>query len=195
MLLIPEQALQGNARGHPVQRAMFLEFPDDRTTHYLDRQYMLGPSLLVAPVFVPQGEELEYYIPAGRWTSFFHPERSIVGPVWVREVVPLDEIPVWVRPNTVLCLGPPGIGRPDYEFGKGLDVQVYELEDGRVSDMEIPKGIRKIIAGVVRVEGSGGEAKVSVQGDVDLRSVSLYTGGKAKTVEVAQGERTVSLNV
>jgi len=23
-------------------RAMFVEFPEDRTTHYLDRQFMLG---------------------------------------------------------------------------------------------------------------------------------------------------------
>lgn len=48
---------------------------------------MLGPSLLVAPVFVDVKEESEYYIPAGRWTSFFHPERTVQGPVWIKEVV------------------------------------------------------------------------------------------------------------
>ncbi len=37
-------------------RAMLLEFPDDPTCDYLDRQYMLGPSLLVAPVFSHSGE-------------------------------------------------------------------------------------------------------------------------------------------
>ena len=114
-----------NRHGYPVQRAMVLEFPDDRTTHYLDRQYMLGPSLLVAPVFVPLGETSEYYLPQGRWTSFFHPERTLVGPTWVKEVVPIDEIPVWVRPGSVLCLGPSNMGRPDYNLSQDLEVQVY----------------------------------------------------------------------
>lgn len=39
------QAIQAHTKGHPLQRAMFLEFLDDRTTHYLDRQYMLGKIL------------------------------------------------------------------------------------------------------------------------------------------------------
>lgn len=38
------QSITANTKGHPLQRAMFLEFLDDRTTHYLDRQYMLGES-------------------------------------------------------------------------------------------------------------------------------------------------------
>lgn len=156
---------------------------------------MLGPSLLVAPVFVPKEEESEYYIPAGRWTSFFHTERTVNGPMWVKETVPLDEIPVWVRPNTVLCLGPTGVGRPDYDFGKEVDVQIYELAEGEVVETEIPKGVRKLIAGVVRVEKSGGEVKINVQGDVDLTSVSLFSGGEKKSMTVGKGERTVSLRM
>ena len=122
------QSIDGNAKGHPMQRAMFLEFLGDRTTHYLDRQFMLGPSLLVAPVFVPDGEESEYYLPAGRWTSFFHPERTLVGPPWVKEVVPMDEIPVWVRPGSVLALGPAGTGRPDYEYAKSVSLLSEVME-------------------------------------------------------------------
>jgi alpha-glucosidase (family GH31 glycosyl hydrolase) len=48
-------------------------------------QFHIGPSLLVAPVFVPLGEETKYYIPAGRWMSFFDSTRTIDGPKWVRE--------------------------------------------------------------------------------------------------------------
>jgi hypothetical protein len=39
------QSIQAHTNGHPLQRAMFMEFLDDRTTHYLDRQYMLGMAL------------------------------------------------------------------------------------------------------------------------------------------------------
>ncbi|KAH7915998.1 glycoside hydrolase family 31 protein [Hygrophoropsis aurantiaca] len=131
MPYIYSHAVQAHTNGHPLPRAMFLEFPDDRTTHYLDRQYMLGPSLLVAPVFVPKEEETEYYLPAGRWTSFFHPERTIQGPAWVRETVPLDEIPVWVRPGSILALGPAGSGRPDYALNQNLELHLYEIEPGQ----------------------------------------------------------------
>ncbi len=46
---------------------MLLEFPDDPGCRTLDRQYMLGPDLLVAPVFSADGE-VEFYVPAGTWT-------------------------------------------------------------------------------------------------------------------------------
>lgn len=81
-------------------RAMFLEFIDDRTTHHLDQQYLLGPSLLVAPSFVSASELTEYYLPAGHWTSFFSPQRVVQGPTWIKEKVALDDIPLWVRENT-----------------------------------------------------------------------------------------------
>lgn len=45
-----EQAIKANETGLPIQRAMILDFEDDRTCHNLDRQYMFGDSLLVAPV-------------------------------------------------------------------------------------------------------------------------------------------------
>jgi alpha-D-xyloside xylohydrolase len=54
--------------GIPMMRAMLLEFPADPTCGFLDRQYMLGPSLLVAPVFSSDGT-VSYYLPPGRWTS------------------------------------------------------------------------------------------------------------------------------
>lgn len=61
-------AQQAHTTGVPVMRAMVLEFPDDPTAAVLDRQYMLGEDLLVAPVFTDDGT-VEYYgspAPAGR---------------------------------------------------------------------------------------------------------------------------------
>ncbi|KDR73473.1 hypothetical protein GALMADRAFT_251161 [Galerina marginata CBS 339.88] len=163
-------SIHANLKGHPLMRAMFLEFPDDRTTHYLDRQYMLGPSLLVAPVFVPLEEEAEYYIPAGRWTSFFHPERTIDGPQWVREHVPIDEIPVWVRPGTVLALGPKNVGRPDYDYTQGLEVRAYGLREGSPPvEVDVPVGKGTKLAGKIRVRRTG--EGVEVDADKGLQVV------------------------
>jgi len=175
-----------------MQRAMFIEFPSDRTTHYLDRQYMLGPSLLVAPVFVPTDEESEYYIPAGRWTSFFHPERTVTGPTWVKEVVPIDEIPVWVRPGSILCLGPKGVGRPDYELAKSVEVHVYELAAGQVAESEVPTGSGKEIAGVVKAENKDGEIHISASGSVGLSAFFAHLDDKVKATEAkAEGQEVI----
>lgn len=179
-----------------MQRAMFIEFLEDRTTHYLDRQYMLGPSLLVAPVFVPDGEESEYYLPAGRWTSFFHPSRTQYGPTWIKEVVPIDEIPVWVRQGSVLCLGPSGIGRPDYDFASGVEVQVYELDEGQNVQAEVPTGKGAGIAGVVEAKLERGEVTVRVvSGHVALASLSYFAGGQVKKAGADQNQNEVSLKV
>ena len=51
-------------------RPMPLAFPSDPAVAHLDRQYLLGPDLLVAPVFSASGD-VEYYLPAGRWTNWF----------------------------------------------------------------------------------------------------------------------------
>lgn len=159
---------------------MFLEFPEDRTTHYLDRQYMLGPSLLVAPIFVPDGEDSEYYIPEGAWTSFFHPELVITGPKWVKEVVPIDEIPVFVRPGTVLCLGPDKVGRPDYELNKTLEVRLYELSEGVAY---VPR-MNGTVAGSLEVKTVGDKQEITVKGDVDIATVSILAGGRVVTKKV-----------
>lgn len=173
---------------------MFLEFLSDRTTHHLDRQYMLGPSLLVAPVFVPEGEDTEYYVPAGRWTSFFRPQRTIDGPRWVQEVVPLAEIPVYVRPGTLLCLGPAGTGRPDYDYSRGVEVRVYELADGHVVHADVPIGKGLDVAGTVRAERRGNEVIVNViTGSVELSAAKLFLGGQEFAAAVGEGQTEVSL--
>lgn len=167
---------------------MFLEFLSDRTTHTLDRQYMLGPSLLVAPVFVPKGEETEYYLPAGRWTSLFDPSRTVTGPVWINEVVPLDEIPVWIRPNTVLLMGPKKTKKPDYDYTKGLEVQLYEIEEGATLRVDVPTGEGKNIAGTVVVKREQNEVTVQVEnGALELACVSLFLDElKTKKVQGSQ---------
>nr|VWO98814.1 ATP-dependent molecular chaperone HSP82 (82 kDa heat shock protein) (Heat shock protein Hsp90 heat-inducible isoform) [Ganoderma boninense] len=189
-------SIQGHKKGHPLQRAMFVDFLDDRTTHHLDKQYMLGPALLVAPVFVPSGEESEYYLPAGRWTAFFDPSRVQVGPVWIKEVVSVDQLPVWVRQGTVLALGPTGIGRPDYDFASAIDVHVYELEEGQVVQTEVPIGKGTDIAGVVETQLQGSEVIVKVaSGEVGLASVTYFIGGQVHKVDVGSGQKEVSLRV
>lgn len=56
MPYVYQLGLQPHVNGTPVMRSMFVEFPDDPACCTLDRQYMFGPSMLVAPVFTYSGE-------------------------------------------------------------------------------------------------------------------------------------------
>ena len=78
------QAVAAHRTGMPVLRPMAAEFPDDPACDHLDRQYMLGDRLLVAPVFTASGET-SYYLPAGTWTHL-QTGATVRGPRWVQEV-------------------------------------------------------------------------------------------------------------
>jgi alpha-D-xyloside xylohydrolase len=129
------QAVQAAQQGAPLMRAMMLEFPDDPTCDYLDQQYMLGESLLVAPVFAAAGD-VTYYAPAGRWTSLLT-GAVVTGPAWLRENHDFQSLPVLVRPNTALALGSRD-DRPDYDYGDGVTLAVYELSVGHTCTVTVP---------------------------------------------------------
>ena len=58
------EGVKTSVTGIPMIRSMAMEFEDDRNCSYLDKQYMLGDSLLAAPVFNEEGIA-EYYLPKG----------------------------------------------------------------------------------------------------------------------------------
>jgi len=97
-------ASEASERGVPVVRPMCLEFPDDPQAVGLDRQYMLGASLLVAPVFNEEGR-CRLYLPGGRWYDFWTNEPSL-GPAHLELEVPLERIPLFVREDSILPLAP-----------------------------------------------------------------------------------------
>lgn len=63
-------AITASKTGIPCMRSMVLEYTEDKMCNYLDKQYMLGDNLLVAPIFNDESRA-EYYLPAGIWTNFF----------------------------------------------------------------------------------------------------------------------------
>ena len=102
---------EAHRTGRPIMRPMVLEFPDDPAAGQLDRQYMLGPDLLVAPVFTASGE-VEYYLPHGRWTNWFTREQ-VQGGGWRRETHAFDTVPLWIREGAVIPLDEESGGRTE----------------------------------------------------------------------------------
>ncbi|GAA1968036.1 alpha-xylosidase [Catenulispora subtropica] len=124
LLRTAEQAVDA---GLPMMRAMVLEFPDDPACTYLERQYMLGDDLLVAPVF-DAGGRVSYYVPEGVWTHLLTGEKT-TGPRWVTEQHGFDSLPLLARPGSVIALGAVE-DRPEYDYAAGVTLRVSELADG-----------------------------------------------------------------
>jgi alpha-D-xyloside xylohydrolase len=88
-------AKEAHEHGWPVLRAMVLEFPDDPACRHLDMQYMLGPALLVAPIF-DANSEVAYYLPEGEWRNLLTGEVTH-GPGWRKEKHGYLSLPLWVH--------------------------------------------------------------------------------------------------
>lgn len=99
--------------GLPIARAMVFDFPDD--PEMLDRwdQFMLGPDVLVAPVWRSGDREREVVLPDGEWEFLWDRTQTITGPATLTVDAPLDTIPVFVRPGFDVEIGgcPRGTGR------------------------------------------------------------------------------------
>lgn len=197
-------AVQAHEQGTPSMRAMFLEFPDDPAVEMLDRQYMLGDSLLVAPVFSEKGE-VSYYLPHGRWTHLLTGE-TVEGGSWRKETYDFLSLPLFVRGNSFLALGATD-NRPDYDYADGVELGLYALEDGReasvvVRNMDgqvelIVRAVREGSRITVKSEGSGKPFAMNLNGmeavtSVDGAGVSLKEG-RILVEGSGQAEFTVQL--
>jgi alpha-D-xyloside xylohydrolase len=128
-------AVEAHERGVPTMRAMCLEFPEDPACAYLDRQYLLGERLLVAPVFTDDGT-CSYYVPAGKWTNLIS-GAVVEGPGWREENHSYSSLPLLVRPNTVLPMGECST-RADYDFRSGVTLRAYAIDDGARIRLSVP---------------------------------------------------------
>ncbi|WP_309070209.1 alpha-xylosidase [Arthrobacter sp.] len=127
-------AEEAYSSGTPLMRPMFLEFPDDPGCAHLDRQYMLGSSLLVAPVLEAGGKH-SFYVPEGEWTHLESGE-TFEGPRWHSRPFSVMEAPVFVRPGTVLPVGTVS-NRPDYNWATDVEFRAFAAE-GHRSVLAIP---------------------------------------------------------
>jgi alpha-D-xyloside xylohydrolase len=186
-------AVEARDRGIPLLRAMLLEFPEDPGVELLDRQYMLGPSLLVAPVFEAAGR-VAYYLPAGEWTDYETSERIQGGGFRAEREVGFFRIPLFVREGTLLAIGSRE-DRPDYDFAVGLRLELFALADGKSASAAVHAPDGQEIARFTATR-SGDELVLSGSGARDLtvvvRQSSAVTARAGGTLR-AQNSRGAEL--
>ncbi|XP_047555598.1 myogenesis-regulating glycosidase [Lutra lutra] len=68
--LLLELAGEVTDTGDPIVRPLWWIAPGDETAHRIDSQFLIGDTLLVAPVLEPGKQERDVYLPAGKWRSY-----------------------------------------------------------------------------------------------------------------------------
>jgi alpha-D-xyloside xylohydrolase len=90
---------------------------------------MLGDYLMVAAVFEADGQ-VEFYLPAGKWTRWFGSDKGdsgqvVEGPKWTQETYSMLSLALFVREGSVLVLGQDGEGRVEYDYTSDVEIRCY----------------------------------------------------------------------
>ncbi|WP_342648062.1 TIM-barrel domain-containing protein [Mucilaginibacter sp. CSA2-8R] len=124
--------------GYPVFRALVMDYPSDEHVFEVANEYMIGKSLLAAPI-VGGADTRDVYLPSGNWYNFNTNEKYTGGKSY-RVNFKLDDIPLFVKEGTILPLAAP-IQFTDNKtvfhltcsvYGKKVD-NAYLFEDDGIS--------------------------------------------------------------
>ena len=160
------QAVKAHEEGIPMMRPMFVEFPEDRACEPLDKQYMLGDSLLVAPVFKESGE-VEYYLPVGVWVNLLT-GTTVKGGRWQKETHDYFSLPLMVRPGSIVAVGQES-SRPDYDFADEVRFLLWLPEDGMTAET----GVTDLNGNVVMTVSAGrADGKITLRAERTSAGVS-----------------------
>lgn len=157
-------AWETHQSGLPMMRPMLLEFQEDFAARDLSAQFMLGESLLVAPVF--DQKQHRVYLPEGSWLEL--ESRSYIrGGRWIAVEKRLDRIPLYLRENHALPLfaeAPLHIEDRNFE-GYDLILNLTDRLEQRFYDDGFTGFVR---AGIE-------DGVVSVETDLPVREILAYS--------------------
>lgn len=91
--------------GLPPFRPLVMDYPADENLWRIDDEYLMGESLLCAPFF-DGASTRNVYFPKDEWVDF-NSNKKYSGGKWYTITMSLDELPLFVRNNTILPLAEP----------------------------------------------------------------------------------------
>jgi alpha-D-xyloside xylohydrolase len=161
--------------GVPVVRPLLLEFPEDPVAPQCDLEYMLGPYLLVAPLFNDGGRR-RVYLPAGQWFDFWS-NHQIGGPTWQDVEVPLERMPLFVRGDSILPFAP----AMDFVGQKAWEPIQLDVRVASRAAFSFPNPERLV---EVSAQRNDGEVRLELGDIVQAFEVRFLTPGRLRDVRV-----------
>lgn len=97
-------ANEAHETGAPVVRHLVWGFQDDPDTWRVDDQFMVGSSILVAPI-IDTRESRDVYLPEGKWIDFWDENKVISGPkkiTWSGFKETIWKFPLFIREGAII---------------------------------------------------------------------------------------------
>lgn len=183
------QANKTSTVGVPMMRAMVIDYADDPACLYLDRQYMFGDNLLVAPIFNDEGTA-EFYVPAGVWTDIIS-GKKYEGGKYYNEKFDYFSLPCLAKPNSIIAYGA-FEKNFEYDYLNNAEIVIYELENGRSASCTIYDTDSNKVLELTAVNNNG---TVDVTFTKNASPFKITVSG-GKTVEVpanSDGKASITL--
>jgi len=116
---------------YTIMRGLVMDYSSDPVTLNVKDQFMMGPSLMICPVFRYKDRSRQVYLPKGaKWYEFENPSVCHEGGRTIIADAPYERIPMFVPSGAILVYGPQ-IEYTDQKPATELDVKVYAGKDGR----------------------------------------------------------------
>ncbi len=122
---------------YTIMRGLAMDFTNDRRVFNIGDEFMLGPSLLVSPVYEYKARKREVYFPNNYgWYNIYTGE-YLAGGQKISVEAPYERIPLFVREGSIIPVGPEiqyASEKPDapiniYVYaGKDAEFNLYEDE-------------------------------------------------------------------
>jgi len=92
--------VDSHREGTPIMRPLFLEFPSDEICYDIDDEFMLGDSLLIAPILSPGSKARAVYLPKVKWLNIWN--KKIYKKGWNLVEANIKTIPVFLKENSAI---------------------------------------------------------------------------------------------
>lgn len=178
------QAVKTHATGIPMMRPMVMDYTDDIACRYLDQQYMLGDSLLCAPVFREDGVA-NFYLPEGKWYDIIT-GKTYEGGKYHAVTCTFMEMPVLAKPNSIVTFGA-FENQFEYDYLEGADAMICNLEDGKTAEASIYDTKANLVL-TIQATRKGNVISVETSSTDKTFTVSVAGTDKKITLQGGKGE-------
>ena len=107
---------KGEKTGLPVMRPLVMHYPNDPEVRNLNSEFLVGESILVAPVLEQGATKRLVYLPEGTWYDYWTGEK-VEGKQYIVKDAPIDVCPMYVKAGSII---------PTYEVVQYIGEKAYD---------------------------------------------------------------------
>ena len=172
-------------------RAMVIDYAEDPVCLTLDTQYMLGDSLLCAPVLREDGIS-QFYVPQGTWSDICTGE-TYVGGKYYQKKCNFLEMPILAKPNSIVGFGNFN-SNVVYDYVQDTEFKVYNLEDGKSATTKVYDSNANLVL-VLTATRVGNTINLEYTQTEKSFKVTAIVNDNSTTIEVAPNTTTATITL